>query len=128
METSERKFAPLKKNRPPQDINLDEVLRGIRGGDSAAVEELERQLSPGIRLIIRRRNNNHDAQLEAQSVLDAAVREIRADLSLATREVILLVRHLVQQRFPANGRPPDITANWDPGLAARSIDVAGKIL
>jgi hypothetical protein len=125
MEPSEKNPAPIETH---DDIGWDELLQGVRAGDAAAVRELERLLSPGVRLMIRRRDGHHDAQIEAQSVLDAAVSEIRADLSLDAAAVVRLVRLLIQRRFPANSHPPAMTPNWEPGLASRGMDAAGRIL
>lgn len=128
MDLSEKTPVSVKNKEMQGNARLSEVLRGIRAAERDAVEELDRLLAPGIRLMIRRRDSHHDAQLEAQSVIEAAVREIQADLSLDAAAVVRLVRQLVQRRFPANGRPVATPGNWEPGLVGRGVDVAGKVL
>jgi hypothetical protein len=84
---------------PPGDARLAELVDAIRASNSNAVGELNDLLAPGVRFLIRRRLTG-DADPHVRSVLDAAVRAIREDPSMASGSVVRLVRQLIVRRFP----------------------------
>ena len=86
---------------PPGDARLAELVDAIRAGNPNAVEELHDVLTPGVRFLIRRRLTSGGADPHVRSVLDAAVRAIREDPSIASVSVVRLVRQLIVRRFPA---------------------------
>ena len=111
-----------KDGTPPAPDNaagVEGLVDRIRAGDCDAAEVLRGILTPGIRFLLRRRLESSDIDRERSLLLDAAIREIKSDLSLEAADVPRMVRRLMQQR---SGRK-DAGAALSPASAAHGAEV-----
>lgn len=91
--------------------DLAELVGLIRAGHAGAAQQLHRILSTGVRFLLRRRLGRNNVDREAESVLEAAIRSIQADISVPAYGVPQMVRRLIQQQCP--GQPKPVTETGD---------------
>ena len=82
-----------------------ELIRRIEGGDAVAVRDLERILYPGVRFLLQRRLGKRDVDRESRAVLGLAIHGIRAGVSLEVKQVLGMVRQLIEQQTAVDATP-----------------------
>jgi len=85
-------------SRPADTAGLAALVDRIRDGDLAAGEALRGILAPGVRFLLRQRLEGTDIDHESGLLLDAAIHEIEADLTLQVTDVLRMVRRRIHQR------------------------------
>jgi hypothetical protein len=108
MDLGPQNHAPIVIHEVP---DLAELVGLIHAGHAGAAQQLQRILSTGVRFLLQRRLGRNDVDREAESVLEAAIRTIQADISVPADGVPQMVRRLIQQQCP--GQPKPVTETGD---------------
>lgn len=81
--------------------DLKKMIDPIRSGDRNASADWLQTFLPGACFLIRRRLGKPDVEVEARSVLEAALLEVQADDSVTPEQVPGVIRRLICQKYPA---------------------------
>ena len=97
------------------------VLDLVRADEGNASAEWMRLFLPGACFLIRRRLGRAAVEPEAQSVLEAALAQAKADVSVTPEQLPGMIRRLIYQQFPEETGPAECAD-------AKKIRAAEKVL
>jgi hypothetical protein len=127
-------MSSIRKDRatPPRLVDADglaSLVDGIRAGDREAAQALRGMLAPGVRFLLRQRLQSGDIDRESGQLVDAAIGEIRSDLSLRAADVLRMVRKRIQQRSGRKSAGIEVRpATGADGSAVRlAQDILGRM-
>ena len=100
----------------------------LRAGESTCSEALSLLLLPGVRLLIQRRTGRCDVDVEAKSLLDAAMVKILGPPSLEAAGVPGMVRKMIHEAFPVAECRNSQTGSAGNPEPTRGAKVAERIL
>jgi len=107
---------------------LAALLVRLRAGDKTRSEALGLLLLPGVRLLIQRQTGRSNVDVEARSLLDAALVNILGQPALEAAAVPEMVRKMIHETYPGGSGRKSQTAGTSALELPRGTKIAKRIL